>query len=300
MHSVAGTPRLAEERERAQDDVRALHARHAPRPADEEALVADAHHPAGLGARLRALGHAALELDPEADDRELRGGRDAEGDELVAHLRADGDERVGDAREHPLEHPEDERPEPAEVPAQHVAVERVHDDRRARAAGEQRSRRGRPRRPSRCACAGSSARSARIIRARRMVASRSCTGEISRCRCGIVTTWTPRLVGDVGHRLLAVADRAGDERRVVAALGEALGQVRDVERGPAHVQPRDHAEDADRGQTRNSAVRRRPSSSPTVRLPAERLAGGGDVRPRVRGCRPRAAAPPAGRPPCRG
>jgi hypothetical protein len=36
-------------------------------------------------------------------------------------------------------------------------------------------------------------RSARIILARRQVASRSCTGEISRCRWGIVTTWTPRL-----------------------------------------------------------------------------------------------------------
>ena len=53
-------------------------------------------------------------------------------------------------------------------------------------------------------------------------------------------------VGDVGHRLLAVADRAR-RRASCRSLASArpLGQVRDVERRPAHVQPRDHAEDAD-------------------------------------------------------
>ena len=107
---------------------------------------------------------------------------------------------------------------PAEVAAQHVAVERVHDDRRPCAAGEQRRERGRPRPPSPCACAGSSGAAARIIRASRKVASRSRIGEMSRCRCGIVTTGTPELLGDVGHRLLALADAAGDEGRLVAAL----------------------------------------------------------------------------------
>ncbi len=46
--------------------------------------------------------------------------------------------RVGDPGEPPLEQAEDARPEAAEVAAEHVAVERVDDDRRPAAAGEER------------------------------------------------------------------------------------------------------------------------------------------------------------------
>ena len=57
---------------------------------------ADAHHPArALGAASLGGGDALVELDPEPDDGELLGRRDAERDEVVAHLRADRDERVG-------------------------------------------------------------------------------------------------------------------------------------------------------------------------------------------------------------
>ena len=185
---------LAQQRERAEDVVGALHAGHPPDPADDEAVVADAHHPARLGPRLLALSDTrALELDPEADDRELRGGGDAERDELVAHLGADRDQRVGDARE-------------ASARAAGRRTSRSGRSTRAargrgtcarRSAGARGRRAAPPTRPTApafavCVCR-IVGRSARIIRASRMVASRSRTGEISRCRCGIVTTWTPRL-----------------------------------------------------------------------------------------------------------
>jgi hypothetical protein len=87
--------------------------------------------------------------------------------------------------EHSLEHPEDGRPEAAEVSTQHMAGGR------ARPASSAAIR---PTAPAFAVCVCRIAgRSARMIRASRKVASRSCTGEISRCRCGIVTTWTPWL-----------------------------------------------------------------------------------------------------------
>jgi hypothetical protein len=56
----------------------------------------------------------------------------------------------------------------------------------------------------------------------------------------------PELVGDERHRALAAPDDARGERRLVAPLREALGEVRDVQRRPAHVQARDQPEHADR------------------------------------------------------
>jgi len=50
--------------------------------------------------------HASQAADPEADDDELLGGRDAELHEVVAHLRADGDERRRMAREPALQEAE--------------------------------------------------------------------------------------------------------------------------------------------------------------------------------------------------
>ena len=123
-----------------QDVVRALDGGHAADPADREALVGDAHHPPGPLPRLRRRVDALLELDAEADDRELLPRRDAERDEVVTHLRADGDERRRRGREAPLEHAEEAGADGAEVAAEDVAVERVDDDRRPRVAGEQRCR----------------------------------------------------------------------------------------------------------------------------------------------------------------
>ena len=53
-------------------------------------------------------------------------------------------------------------------------------------------------------------------------------------------------LGDVRHRVLAAREAARDEGRVVAARLEPGGEVRDVDRRPAHVEPRDDAQDADR------------------------------------------------------
>ena len=64
----------------------------------------DAERGAQLVALLGAL-HALGELDAEPHDRELRRRRDADREELVAHLGADGDERIGLARERPLDDP---------------------------------------------------------------------------------------------------------------------------------------------------------------------------------------------------
>ena len=156
-----------------------------------------------------------------------------------------------------------------EVAAQHVPVVGVDDDRAAARRRRAARRCGRRRLPWRCACAGCAAApagsrrtSARAPRAgRRPARSRGGAAATS-------TTSTPSVVGDERHRVLAAGELAGDERRVVAARARGPGEVRDVERGPAHVQPGDHA--AGRGRLgwaqprRASTVRRRPSSSETV------------------------------------
>ena len=50
-------------------------------------------------------------------------------------------------------------------------------------------------------------------------------------------------LGDVCHRVLAAREAARDEGRVVPARLEPRGEVRDVDRRAAHVQPGDDAED---------------------------------------------------------
>ena len=90
--------------------------------------------------RLRRRVDALLELDAEADHGELLPRRDAERDEVVAHLGAHRDERRRRGGEAPLEHPEEAGADGAEVAAQDVAVEGVHDDRRPCVTREQRRR----------------------------------------------------------------------------------------------------------------------------------------------------------------
>ena len=184
-------------------------------------------------------------------------------------------------------------------------MERVHDDRRPRVAGEQRGERGRSRPPSPCACAGCAA-APRRIRSRPgwHRARRSRSGEISRCRSRDVDDRDAELLGDDGHRLLAEREAAGDERRVVAALAQAVREVGDVQRRPAHVQARDHPQDADAAQrkraSRASAVQ--PQARPRNRRAAPSRASRAprvDVGPRVADvARARTRATPA-RPACR-
>ena len=53
-------------------------------------------------------------------------------------------------------------------------------------------------------------------------------------------------VGEEGHRVLAARQAPGDECRVVAAALEPGCEVCDVDRRPAHVEPRDDTQHADR------------------------------------------------------
>ena len=61
------------------------------------------------------------------------------------------------------------------------------------------------------------------------------------------------------HRVLAPRERARDEGRVVAARLEARREVRDVDRGPAHVEARDHSR-------RTRAIRGDRSGTPRLTL----------------------------------
>ena len=88
-------------------------------------------------------GDARLELDTEADDRELRPGRDPESDELVPHLGAHRDQAVADARERRLDRTKQHRARAPEVAAQDMPVEGVDDD------GPLRAREHRRRAPDR-------------------------------------------------------------------------------------------------------------------------------------------------------
>ena len=67
----------------------------------------------------------------------------------------------------------------------------------------------------------------------------------------------PGTLGHERHRLLAAADVAGHEGRLVPTVGESAGEVGDVERGPSDVQARDHAQHPDRPARGRSAHRGR-------------------------------------------
>ena len=71
-------------------------------------------------------------------------------------------------------------------------------------------------------------------------------GASSRESPGRRTTSTPACSATNAIDSSPARDVAGDERRLVAALGEAAREVGDVERGTAHVEARDHPQHADR------------------------------------------------------
>ncbi len=217
---------------------------HAADPADREALVGDAHHPPRPRPGLRRRVDALLELDTKADHGELLPRCDAERDEVVADLRAHRDERRRRGRERPLEHPEEAGADRPEVAAEDVAVEGVHDDRRACVTGEQGGR----------AADSARFRGVRVqdvrtqpadergkpVRGPEIVQRRDLAVEI-----GQRDDLDALPLCDVCHRALPARERPGDERCLVAALFEAGGQVRDMERRPALVQPGNDPEDPD-------------------------------------------------------
>ena len=127
-HEQRVDPALPGSREHREQVLRPLDRGHPAEPADDELLGRDPV-PATHLRRVAVEDDARLELDPEPHDRELALGRHPKPDELVAHLGADGDQPIGDSRQSSLDHAEEERSRRSEVPAEHVAVERVDDDR---------------------------------------------------------------------------------------------------------------------------------------------------------------------------
>ncbi len=184
-----------------------------------------------------------LERDPEPDHHELLVRRDSELDELVPHLRADRDEHVGGPRERPLHLPEERGAPRAEVALEDMPVKRVQDDRRTGAAGEEgggasdgsRFRRVRVQDVGTFAAdqLGDPQDRARVVQ----------HGDLA-LELGDAHDGNPQSLGQERHRVLAPRERACDEGRVVAARLEARGEVGDVDRRPAHVEARDHPQDA--------------------------------------------------------
>src|SRR5438128_1292027 len=233
---------LQQSLEAVQHVVGALDGGHPADPADGEPGGLDPEVAPCLRPAVRSGADALAELDPQADDDELLGRRDAQCHEVVAHLRADGDEHGRVAGEPPLEPPEESRPERPEVPVQDVPVERVHDDRGTGPPGEQR---GHP--PDRAGLRRVRVQDLRPLAAderskpqrRGQIANRrDLAAELRNADDVDMETF-----GDERHRVLAPGERARHEGRVVAALPQACGQVGDVQGGPAHVEPRDDAQD---------------------------------------------------------
>ena len=122
-------------------------------------------------------------------------------------------------------------------------MERVQDDRRPGAAGEERrgaSDRSRLRRvrvqdvgPLAADQLGDPQDRARVVQDRDLA-----------LELGDAHDGNPESLREERHRVLAARERARDEGRVVAARLEPCREVRDVDRGAAHVQARDHSQDA--------------------------------------------------------
>ena len=205
--------------EREEDVLGAFHVDHASRPADDELIRADAQRAPALRAMAVVQRDALRELDPEPDDGEAVAGSDAERDEVVPDLRADRDQLRRRAREQTLEQAEARAADRIEVAAEHVPVERVDDDRRPRGSREQRSESA-----DRSGLGGVRVQDVRPRLADQLheAGDRPC---VAQQRDLALKLRQPHdrdavRVGDEHHRVLAALHVAGDERRVVAALGE--------------------------------------------------------------------------------
>ena len=272
-------PGVAQVLAREEDVLGSLHGRHAADPADDEAVGGDAEQTARALARSCRRIDTLLELDAQADDGELLGRCDAERDEVVAYLRADGHERGRRRGERALEEAEEASAHWVEIATENVAVEGVHRDRRFRVTREERGDppdgaglrgvRVQDVRPDVLDDRGQPPRSSEVVDRRDLAAE-------VRQRLDRDST----LLGHVRHRPLARRERARDKGRLVAPGSEALGQVRDMERRPAEVEPGYYAEYADR-------LRRRQGSRPSRGgRPRGRPAAPSRERRARRRCRP--------------
>src|SRR3990172_3765348 len=108
--------------------VRPLDGSHATDPSDDEARDRNAEQTSQLERRLVGC-QSALEVDPEANDLELRARANTEVNELVADVRRNGDENVRLPGQSLLDELERGGAHRVEVPPQNVPVAGVHDDR---------------------------------------------------------------------------------------------------------------------------------------------------------------------------
>ena len=237
----AALPRRSDDLE---DCARGLYPGHPADPADDERVLRDPVQAAIVEIR-RLVAEPLVERDAEPDHGELVHGRDPVLHELVPDLRAHGHENVGAAREVALDLPEECGASRTEVALQHVPVERVDDDRWSCVPGDER---GGSR--ERACLGGVRVQDVRPLLAhdRREASDRSRVVQQGHLPLHLryVDDRHSEPLGDVRHRVLAAREAARDEGGVVAARLEPGGEVRHVDRRPAHVEPRNDAQDADR------------------------------------------------------
>ena len=296
-------PALASRREGGEHVREALDRGHAADPADHEGVSGIAEEPPQRRARRPSpSAMRSVEVDPEPDDLNCSGGATPSSTRSSRTSGLTATSRVVVPRERSFDLRVDGRPSRVEVAAQDVPVEGVHDDRR----------------PASPASSGGGAADRACLRGvgvedvradapdqphdggdrERVEDRRDFTVQVRD-----VDDLDPELVRDERHRALASRQRARAEGGRVSALVEAAGEVGDVQRGAAHVEPRDQPEDANLGSSAIrsdvAAVRRRPSSSGDRRLVAEHLPCRGQVGPRVadvaRAAAARTPSPPAAR-----
>ena len=198
------------------------------------------------------------------------------------------------ARERALDQPVRLLLRRAEVALQRMAVERVDDDRRARRAGEAGGDA-----PDRARLGGMRVEDMRALLSDQLDEPPDGADIAERRDLALQLRNRPHLdaalLGDEGHRCLALGDLAGRERRRVPARREPLGEIRDVERRAAHVEAGDHAQHADRFVgSEHGRLRYRPLRADVhccgaaegivlgvaggARVDARRLSGGGGAR----------------------
>ena len=124
-------------------------------------------------------------------------------------------------------------------------MERVHDDLRPRVAREHRCRPGDRPRLRRVRVEDVRTRFAHDLRHLERRSRVVQHGDLA-LDLGNADDRDAEPVGQEGHRVLAPREAARDERRLVPERLQPRGEVRDVDRGPAHVQARDDAQDANR------------------------------------------------------
>ena len=280
----------------AQNVVGALDGGHPPDPADGESIRRRCRARRGARRPARRPPCARRARCRAARPQSCDGRRDADRDELVAHLGADGDRgHRSRARGRARSSRYASLLRRAEVALERVAVERVDDDRGAR-----RARRGGRPPADRAGLGGVRVEHVRALLSDqpREVTDGRRIARAARPRAaapGIDSTSIPRCSAtkaiDASPSEISPAASVVD----VAARREALGEIGDVERRAAHVEAGDHAQHANRFVgSEHGRLRYRPLRADVhccgaaegivlgvaggARVDARRLSGGGGAR----------------------